>query len=90
LSPAAQFAAIYGTGCGSGFVTGGVGLGTLVGGGGVAGSFVGETGSCSGTTVYRLMGSPIWPMVTLPTHYVPIPAMSLVAVNGAGGIAFWK
>jgi hypothetical protein len=41
----------YGTGCGSGFVTGDVGLGTLFGGGGVAGFFVGDTGSSSGMTV---------------------------------------
>ena len=34
------------------------------------------------------MGSPIWATVTLPTHYMPIPAISLVAVNGAGGMSF--
>src|SRR5262249_58571955 len=56
---AAPLAALYGTGCDSGFVTGEVGLGTLFGGGGVAGSFVGATGSSSGMTVYRLIGSPI-------------------------------
>jgi len=79
---AAPLAALYGTGCDSGFVTGEVGLGTLFGGGGVAGSFVGATGSSSGMTVYRLIGSPIRATVTLPAHYMPIPAISLVAVNG--------
>jgi len=49
----------YGTGCGSGFVTGCVGLGVLFGGGGVTGSFVGDTGSSSGMTVYLVTGSPI-------------------------------
>ena len=63
---AALLAALYGTGCGSDFVTGDVGLG-MFGGGGVAGSFVGATGSSSGMTVYRLIGSPIRATVTLPT-----------------------
>jgi hypothetical protein len=36
----------------------------------VAGSFVGNTGSSSGMTVYRLTGSPMWATVTLPTHYI--------------------
>src|SRR6266702_4557375 len=51
LSSAAPLYPRYGTGCGSGFVTGDVGLGTLFGGGGAAGSFVGDTGSSSGMTV---------------------------------------
>src|SRR5215469_9938819 len=65
ITMAALPAALYGTGCGSGFVTGDVGLGRF-GGGGVAGSFVGATGSSSGMTVYRLIGSPIRATVTSP------------------------
>src|SRR5713101_6962273 len=49
----------YSTGWGSGLVTGGVLLGDLLGGGGVTGSGVGDTGSSSGISVYLLTGCPI-------------------------------
>jgi hypothetical protein len=49
----------YSAGCGSGFVTGGALWGNLLGGGGLTGSAVGETGSSRGMTVYLLTGSPI-------------------------------
>src|SRR5262249_41142971 len=34
------------------------------------------------------MGSPIWATGTLPTRYMPIPAISLAALHGAGGMSF--
>jgi len=49
----------YSTGWGSGLVTGGVLFGDLLGGGGVTGSEVGDTGSSSGISVYLLTGCPI-------------------------------
>src|SRR6266516_3374548 len=55
----------YSAGCGSGLVTGGDFSGDLLGCGGATRSGVGETGSSSGTTVYRRIGSPIWPMIFL-------------------------
>jgi len=49
----------YSAGCGSGAVTGDERPGDLLGGGGITGSEVGDTGSSSGTTVYLLTGCPI-------------------------------
>jgi len=49
----------YSTGWGSGLVAGGVLFGDLLGGGGVTGSEVGDTGSSSGISVYLLTGCPI-------------------------------
>jgi hypothetical protein len=56
----------YSAGCGSGLVTGGAFCGDLLGGGGLTGSAVGDTGSSRGMTVYLLTGSPICPTADLP------------------------
>jgi hypothetical protein len=54
----AAILAPYGTGSGSGFVTGGV-AGDFSGGSGATGSCVDDTGSVRGITVYLLTGGPI-------------------------------
>src|SRR5262249_29294300 len=56
----------YLTGSGCGFVIGGAVLGDFSGGGATFGSFVGDTGSSSGTTVYLRMGCPICATADLP------------------------
>jgi hypothetical protein len=56
----------YSAGCGSGLVTGGAFWGDLLGGGGLTGSAVGDTGSSRGMTVYLLTGSPICATADLP------------------------
>jgi hypothetical protein len=60
----------YSTGSGSGLVTGGVLFGDLLGGGGVTGSGVGDTGSSSGISVYLLTGCPI--CATTSLHGLPV------------------
>ncbi len=42
--------------------------GGLSGAAGVTGSFVGDTGSSNGMTVYLRVGSPIWPMTRTPSE----------------------
>ncbi len=56
----------YFAGCGSGLVTGARFLGSVLGGGGLTGSSVGDTGSARGMTVYLLTDSPIRANADLP------------------------
>ncbi len=69
----------YSTGSGSGLVTGGAMSGNLLGGGGVTGSAVGDTGSFSGITVYRLIGCPICAMATPPIAVFDCPLVLNIA-----------
>jgi len=55
----------YFTGSSSGLITGPGLVGALLGGGGLTGSAVGDTGSSRGMTVYLLTGSPICPTADL-------------------------
>jgi hypothetical protein len=63
----------YSTGWSAGLETGGVLFGDLLGGGGVTGSGVGDTGSSSGMIVYLLTGCPI--CATTSLHGLPVPPL---------------
>src|SRR6266700_5399101 len=66
----------YFAGCGSGLVTSGAFSGNLLGGGGLTGSRVGDTGSSRGMTVYLLTGSPICATADLPWWMASVPPLT--------------
>jgi hypothetical protein len=80
----------YFTGSSSGLVTGPGLVGALLGGGGLTGSAVGDTGSSRGMTVYLLTGSPICPTADLPLvewRIKSVPPPSNIRQLGRSGVA---